>query len=86
MKSLFKVSRQELARVLMHMPLGILAVVFGYWVGWWLAVIFTAGFLIYEVDEDWHIRNGAYSDIKGFLWGVGIGGVVMVILKLVGVL
>jgi len=47
-------------------------------------MIFAAIFVVYEVDEDFHIRNGAYTDLKGLLWGIGIGGIVMLVLKLVG--
>lgn len=87
MKSaLFMITREKLGRVLLHIPLGLLTVLFGCYVGWWLAIIFAVGFLVYEVDEDWHIGNGAWFDIKGFLWGLGIGGLVVFGLKLGGVI
>jgi len=85
MKSLFKISRQEIKRVLIHIPLGLLTVIFGYWVGWWLAIVFAAGFWLYEVNEDYHISDEAWKDLKGFLWGCGIAGIIMVGLKLGGI-
>jgi len=85
MKStLFMIAREEIRRVLLHIPLGLLTVLFGY-VGWWLAVIFAIGFLVYEVDDDWRISDCAYVEIKGFLWGRGIGGCIVFGLKIGGV-
>jgi len=87
MKSaLFTIAREELERVLLHIPLGLLTVLFGCYIGWWLAIIFSVGFLVYEVDQDWKISDNAYVDIKGFLWGCGIGGCIVFGLKLGGVI
>jgi len=87
MKSmLLMITSEELKRVLLHIPLGLLTVLFGYYIGWWLAVIFAVGFLVYEVDEDWHISDEAYKDVKGFIWGLGIMGVVVFGLKLGGII
>ena len=83
MKSILLITKKELRRVLLHIPLGLLTVLFGC-VGWWLAVIFAAGFLVYEVDEDMHLSNGAFKDIKGFCWGLGVGGLIIFGLKLGG--
>ena len=83
MKCLLKISKDELGKVLLHIPLGLLVCLLGY-TAWWLAVIFAVGFLVYEVDEGWHLHNGAFTDIKGWLWGIGIGGIILFILKLLG--
>lgn len=85
MKTLVIISKNELGRVLLHLPLGLLTCLLGY-TCWWLALIFACGFLVYEVNEDWHISDQAWVDIKGFLWGIGIGGITMFILKIAGVL
>lgn len=66
--------------ILLHIPLGLLTCVLCY-AHWVLAVILAVGFYIYELNEDWHISDNAYKDIKGFLWGIGIGGIIMIILK-----
>jgi len=34
------------------------------------------GFFVYELNEDWRIKDHAYIDICGFLWGVGIAEVI----------
>jgi len=78
MKYLFSISsKDELKRVLMHIPVGMLTVVLGFFGAWWLGVLFGVGFWVYEVDEDWHIRNGAWYDIKGWLWGLTILGLIL---------
>lgn len=79
---LIKIPKEELRRVLLHLPLGLLTCLLGY-AYWWLALIFAAGFIIYELNQDW---NDAYKDIKGWLWGIGIGGSVMFGLKLGGII
>ena len=38
-----------------------------------LSVISFLGFIIYELDEDWHISDQAYKDIKMFLFGMFTG-------------
>jgi len=87
MKSiLLMITTGELRRVLLHIPLGLLTVLFGCYVSWWLAAILTIGFLVYEVNTDWHISDGAYKDIKGFIWGLAIGGLVFFGLKIGGVI
>lgn len=86
MKTFLRISRKELTRVLIHIPVGLLACLFGIYVGWWLALIFAIGFGIYELNQDWHISDGAFTDLKGFLWGLGIGGIVMLVLTLLGII
>lgn len=84
-KHILGISKGEKGRILAHFPLGILTCLLGY-TYWWLALVFSCGFVIYEVDEDWHIRDGAFTDIKGWLWGVVFGGFIMFLLKLGGVI
>jgi hypothetical protein len=86
MKTLLRISKHELTRVLLHIPLGLLVCLFGYVVGWWLAAIFSVCFVVYELNQDWHISDGAFTDLKGLLWGLAIGGIAIVVLKLTGVI
>jgi len=53
---------------------------------WWLGLIFACGFIVYEVDESWHLHDGAFIDIKGWLWGIALGGFIMFLLKLGGII
>ena len=82
-KNLFIIAGNEVNRVLLHIPLGLLVCLLCY-VHWALALIFATGFYIYEMNEDWHISDCAYKDIKGFLWGAFLGGIALFILKLLG--
>jgi len=48
-----------------------------------LSVMLFIGFVIYEVDEDFHLRDGSYKDILEFLVGLNlVAGVWLVILGL----
>lgn len=79
MKYLFSINEKDAGRVLLHIPVGIFTCFAGY-VAWWLAVIFGAGFLLYEVNEDIHLKDEAWKDIKGFLWGIVIGSLIMFVM------
>jgi len=35
-------------------------------------IMFNALFVIYELDEDWHISDNAFTDIFYFAWGQAI--------------
>ena len=85
LKSFWTVSNEDVGRVLLHVPLGILTCALWY-VHPALAVIFAAGFIIYEKQQDKYVKDQAWKDIKGWLWGIGIIGVVLFVLKLLGVL
>lgn len=47
-----------------------------------LAVIFFLGFMVYELNEDWRIRDYAFVDIAGYLWGLALAGLVKWVLAL----
>jgi len=75
-KSLLKVGEDELCRVLLHIPLGLLVCLLCY-VHWALALAFVISFLYYELNQDMHLSDDAFKDIKGFLYELGIGGIIM---------
>ena len=60
----------------MHIPVGALAAWF-YTGGWALCLVFAAGFLFYELIQDWRIRDRSYKDVYGFLIGFGGGAAVI---------
>ena len=38
---------------------------------------FTIGFLlVYELNEDWHIKDGAWKDVCGWLWGFALYAII----------
>jgi len=59
---------KNIARCLLHVPAG----TFNAWLFVWSAHLgwaFLVVFLIYELSEDWRIKDKAYIDIIGWLWG-----------------
>ena len=59
-------------RLLIHIPLGLLLVL-GARLHWVLPVSATALFIFYERNEDHWIRDQAWKDVAGALWGIGLG-------------
>jgi len=69
---------REVLRRLIHTPLGILTALM-LWrmpVG---GVVFAFGFLVYEIAEDWRKGDQAYVDVFGYLLGLGVGIVAIMI-------
>jgi len=71
----------KLIRALMHIPVGLFNVFLAY-VGWIYGLIFFGGFMVYEVTEDWRLKDGAYLDIYGYLIGFGVAATAIFILSL----
>ena len=66
----------DIKRALLHAPVGALAA----WLCFNLPAIgtpFFIGFLVYEIAEDWRIKDRGYKDILGFLWGFAVTGAVL---------
>lgn len=63
-------SKDEVVRLIMHFPVGLFAA--------WLTIImpvpgvlFTLGFYVYEVMNDWRKVDWSYKDVIGFVAGYG---------------
>ena len=56
-------------RIFQHIPVGVINIAFAY-ISPMAALLFGAAFLVYEVIQ------GSYphKDIRGYCWGLGIGG------------
>ena len=72
---LLYIKEDKMKRLLVHLPVGLVNVL-ALWVSVPLGLSFTVGFLLYEVDEDWKIKNGAYRDVGGWLYGMALGTLV----------
>ncbi len=57
-----------------HFVGGVLTALAAYFLSPALAAIMFACFIIYEIDEDWHIKDKAYRDIR--VYAVGLFGAV----------
>ena len=68
-------------RILIHIPIGFICAFIGESHPI-VAVIFAYAFIYgYEFDEDKYIKDQAWKDIAGFIWGMGIYYVGEFILK-----
>ena len=78
-------TREEWARLWMHVPWGMLAVgLFVYHP--LLGVVACFSELAYEAFNDWRKHDESYKDVVGSTWGILIGGYILLALKLLGVI
>jgi len=62
-------------RFALHFLVGVLnAILFG--VSVWIGTVFALGFVVYELNEDWHLRDHAYHDLAGWLAGMTVAAMV----------
>lgn len=66
----------DFKRAALHFPVG----VFTAWLGTVSPVtcgVFGAGFLVYEVMEDWRLKDRSYKDVLGYLVGIVVGSFIL---------
>jgi hypothetical protein len=79
--------------VLLHIPVGVANVLIpialylvlgmpGVLIGGVLALVFGIGFIAYEVTEWEIIKDVLYPDLQGWLWGIILGVVLTLAVKL----
>ena len=68
----------DLNNVLLHMPVGVATVLLCL-VSGWLGLIFGLGFIIYELSERKILEDKAYPDIQGWMWGIALTGIIVLI-------
>ena len=44
------------------------------------AILLFAGFILYEITEDWRINDWAFRDLEGFAIGLTVGAIAQVLL------
>ena len=59
-------------RAVIHIPFGLLLVL-GARLHWTLPVVAAALFIFYERNEDHWIKDQAWKDVAGAMWGMGLG-------------
>jgi len=45
-----------------------------------ISILMAALFVIYELDEEWHLNDEAYRDIMFYMIGIAIGVIIWLIL------
>ena len=63
---------EKVYRAGIHIPVGLINVFFFY-VAPIYGVFFFVGFMIYELEESYMLKDGAYLDINGWLIGFSLG-------------
>lgn len=58
----------KLVRAAIHLPVGAVTALMSPVA----AVLLFCGFIIYELNEDYHLKDGAYQDIAGYLVGLAV--------------
>ena len=61
-------------RAALHIPVGILTAILLHGAPV-VGVMFAAGFMFYEVLEEWRIKDRSYQDVIGYLVGLAAAGV-----------
>jgi len=70
----------DLNNVLLHIPVGIITVLIGIFSGW-IGLVFGLGFITYELSERKILQDKAYPDIQGWLWGIGLLSIILLIVR-----
>lgn len=60
----------SLPRAALHFPVGLFVAWLSY-VNVPVCVLLGTGFIIYELAEDWRIKDRGFLDIIGYLFGLG---------------
>jgi len=64
-----------------HVTFGIMTVLAASYVQPIISLIMFLTFVIYELDEEWHLEDQSYEDIKEYGIGLGIGVTAILIIK-----
>lgn len=71
---------KDIDNVLLHIPVGIANVCIALFSDW-VAGIFGLGFIVYQLNEQKVINDKAYPAIQGFLYGIGILAIVLLVMS-----
>ena len=73
--------KEQLWRLIIHLPVGGFI---GYccWLGWQYGIAFLVLFVLYEWDEGLWLRDRMWIDLRGSMWGLAIGVIIVHLLNL----
>jgi len=69
---------------LAHVVFGILTVFAAVYLQPVVSVIMFATFVLYQLDEEWHLEDESYQDIREYGIGLGVGVVASAAVKILG--
>ena len=72
----------DLDNVLLHIPVGFVTVAIALYSGW-LGLAFAYGFVTYETTQRQVIKDKCYTDLQGFLWGIGILSIILLLVRVI---
>ena len=78
LSKIFFCDEDSLNSVLLHIPVGLANVGICLFSGC-LAVLFGVGFIFYELRESKVIQDKGYPELQGWLWGIGILAIILLI-------
>jgi hypothetical protein len=67
-----------MGNILIHIPVGVVNVLIAIFNGW-LGLIFGIGFIVYELSQERLIKDEAYPAIQGYLIGLGVAVIPLLI-------
>jgi hypothetical protein len=82
LSKIFFCDEDSVNNVLMHIPVGNVNVGIALY-NPYLGLLFGVGFIIYELNEQLTYGDKAFQDIKGWLWGIGILSIILLIRVLI---
>ena len=62
-----------------HVVLGVIVAYIAVLLSPALAWLITTVFIIYELDEDWHLSDKAFQDIREFLIGLSVAATILLL-------
>lgn len=80
-----KWTKQDWLRLWMHFPVGVINI-FAFYVGVEYGATFFILFIVYELWEDFRIKDLAHKDILGFMWGFVCGLIGLYLLSIYGII
>ena len=72
----------DLENVLLHIPVGFVTVAIALYSGW-LGLAFAYGFISYETTQRQVIKDKCFTDIQGFLWGIGMLSIILLLVRVI---
>lgn len=73
----------DIGRIWLHIPVGLMAAML-FWLSPFAGASFTFIFWRYEKNEDRYLRDQAWKDYAGFLYGMALGGIIWAIVSKFG--